>query len=66
MNARDQGQPVIERETAQGKALLPIHLAVADYDRTRPLIDGRVKPAGVDLSVDPKWIGDFCVRPVYE
>ena len=66
MNARDQGQPVIERETVQGKSLLPIHLAVADYDRTKPLIDGRVKPAGVDLSVDPKWIGDFCVRPVYE
>lgn len=64
MNARDQDQPVIERE--ETKSLLPIHLAVADYDRTKPLIDGRVKPAGVDLSVDPKWIGDFCVQPVYE
>ncbi|MFM9969624.1 MAG: ABC transporter substrate-binding protein [Burkholderiales bacterium] len=66
MNARDQGQAVIEREESHTKGLLPVHLAVADYDRTRPLIDGRVKPEGVDLSVDPKWIGDFCVRPVYE
>jgi len=66
MNARDQGQPVIEREVAAGKGLLPIHLALADYDRTKPLIDGRVKAEGVDLTVDPKWIGDFCEQPVYE
>jgi len=27
-------------------------LACWDYDRTRPLIDGRVKPAGVDLDIE--------------
>src|SRR5262249_4852182 len=27
-------------------------LACWDYDRTRPLIDGRVKPAGIDLDVE--------------
>jgi len=30
---------------------LPLKLACWDYDRTRPLIDGRVKPEGIDLSV---------------
>ena len=30
---------------------LPLKLACWDYDRTRPLIDGRVKPQGIDLRV---------------
>ena len=30
---------------------LPLTLACWDYDRTRPLIDGRVKPKGIDLDV---------------
>jgi 4,5-dihydroxyphthalate decarboxylase len=30
---------------------LPLTLACWDYDRTRPLIDGRVKPEGIDLTV---------------
>ncbi|MGZ5865214.1 MAG: ABC transporter substrate-binding protein [Xanthobacteraceae bacterium] len=46
--------------------LHPVTLAVADYDRTRPLIDGRVKPEGIALKTNTSWIGDFCVRPVYE
>ena len=46
--------------------LYPVTLAVADYDRTRPLIDGRVKPDGIALTTNTSWIGDFCVRPVYE
>jgi 4,5-dihydroxyphthalate decarboxylase len=64
MNARDQSQPVIERETEQG--LLPVHLAMADYDRTRPIFDGRVKPKGVQLKLESSWIGDFCIQPIYE
>jgi 4,5-dihydroxyphthalate decarboxylase len=56
----------MEREAARGARLVPVHLAMADYDRTRPLIDGRVKPEGVDLTIDTSWIGDFCVQPVYE
>src|SRR5581483_2731351 len=30
---------------------LPLTLACWDYDRTRPLIDGRVQPQGIDLNV---------------
>ena len=32
-------------------ANLPLTLATWDYDRTRPLIDGRVKPEGIDLDI---------------
>jgi len=31
---------------------LPLTLACWDYDRTRPLIEGRVKPKGIDLKVE--------------
>lgn len=30
---------------------LRLRLACWDYDRTRPLIDGRVTPEGIDLAV---------------
>jgi 4,5-dihydroxyphthalate decarboxylase len=30
---------------------LPLKLACWDYDRTRPLVDGRVRPEGIDLDV---------------
>jgi 4,5-dihydroxyphthalate decarboxylase len=32
-------------------AKLPLTLACWDYDRTRPLIDGRVQPQGIDLNI---------------
>jgi 4,5-dihydroxyphthalate decarboxylase len=32
-------------------ANLPLTLACWDYDRTRPLFDGRVKPEGIDLDI---------------
>lgn len=66
MNARDDGQRLVEGEAAVAKGLFPIDLAIADYDRTRPIIEGRVKPEGIALKVSTAWIGDFCVRPVYE
>ncbi len=44
----------------------PLTLALADYDRTRPLLDGRVKPEGIVLSTDSPSIGDFCKLPIYE
>ena len=31
---------------------LMLTLACWDYDRTRPLIDGRVKPEGIDLDIE--------------
>jgi 4,5-dihydroxyphthalate decarboxylase len=61
MNARDQSTTA----TADTK-LHPVSLAIADYDRTRPLIDGRVRAEGIQLSANTKWIAEFCERPVYE
>ena len=34
---------------------LPLTLACWDYDRTRPLVDGRVKPDGIDLAIKVMW-----------
>src|SRR5947209_18993762 len=31
---------------------LKLKLACWDYDRTRPLMDGRVKPEGIDLQIE--------------
>jgi len=53
-------------ERAAAKTPYPIHMAVADYDRTRPLLDGRIKAAGVNLNAEARYVGDFCVEPVYE
>ncbi len=50
----------------QEQGLLPVTLAIADYDRTRPLLDGRVKPAGIDLKATTASIPEFCLVPVYE
>ena len=46
--------------------LLPLTLAVGNYDRTRPLLDGRVQPKGIALKAQTARIGEFCIRPVYE
>ncbi len=48
------------------KPLLPLTLAVGNYDRTHPLIDGRVRPRGIDLTAQTPKISEFCLRPVYE
>ncbi len=64
--ARDNDQALMERQTLRPDQLLPINMAVADYDRTRPLIDGRIKAAGVALKIDARYVGDFCNEPVYE
>lgn len=57
---------VVAERIAASDGLYPIDLAFADYDRTRPLIDGRVRPEGIALKTNTAWIGDFCIRPVYE
>ena len=46
--------------------LLPLSIAFSDYDRTRPLIDGRVVPEGTAPTYTLDDIAQFCVRPVYE
>jgi 4,5-dihydroxyphthalate decarboxylase len=66
MAAPDNGPVVVARDAALPGALRPIDIAFADYDRTRPLIDGRVKAKGLELRATNKWVGDFCTRPVYE
>ena len=45
---------------------LRVTMAIADYDRTRPLIDGRVKQRGIDLVTTTASIPEFCLVPVYE
>src|ERR1700761_856747 len=65
MTAPDNGPVLVPHEARAGK-LRPLDIAFADYDRTRPLIDGRVKPDGLELRATNKWVGDFCTRPVYE
>jgi 4,5-dihydroxyphthalate decarboxylase len=51
---------------ARDATSLPLTIAFGDYDRTRPLLDGRVVPAGVAPTYKTEWIGHFCTRPVYE
>ncbi len=45
---------------------LKLKVAMADYDRIRPLIDGRVRAEGIDLDITTDDIREFCVGPVYE
>ncbi|MBI4529193.1 MAG: ABC transporter substrate-binding protein [Deltaproteobacteria bacterium] len=51
-------------DAARGETRLT--LAVGGYDRTRALLEGRVKPEGIDLEARNEAIGEFCRRPVYE
>jgi 4,5-dihydroxyphthalate decarboxylase len=51
---------------ADSRKLVQIRLAVAEYDRTRPLIQGRVQPEGIILKTASPHIAEFCNRPVYE
>ena len=43
-----------------------LDVAFAEYDRTRPILDGRVRPEGLKINLRTGWIGEFCVKPVYE
>ncbi|MEK9643984.1 MAG: hypothetical protein VW547_00430 [Alphaproteobacteria bacterium] len=45
---------------------LTLKVAMADYDRIRPLIDRRVTAPGLDLDITTDDIREFCVGPVYE
>jgi 4,5-dihydroxyphthalate decarboxylase len=59
-------QALMDRQAQRSDRLLPVNIAFADYDRTRPLLDGRVKAAGLALKIDARYVGDFCVEPIYE
>jgi 4,5-dihydroxyphthalate decarboxylase len=45
---------------------LPLRLAIADYDRNRPLTNGTVQPEGIKLTTASPEIAAFCNGPVYE
>jgi 4,5-dihydroxyphthalate decarboxylase len=42
--------------------MLRLTLACGDYDRTRPLVDGRVRPLGIDLTCLPMTIEEIFFR----
>jgi 4,5-dihydroxyphthalate decarboxylase len=42
--------------------MLRLTLACGDYDRTRPLVDGRVRPLGIDLNALPMTIEEIFFR----
>lgn len=48
------------------KADLDLTISLADYHRTRPLLDGDVKFAGIKPSFYSAARGEACLRPVYE
>ena len=48
------------------KADLKLTLSIADYHRTRPLLDGNVKLSGISPSFYTAARGEACLRPVYE
>lgn len=64
--ARDNDQAVLERQGQRSDRRFPVNMAVAEYDRTRPIIDGRIKAEGIALKIDARYVGDFCTEPVYE
>jgi 4,5-dihydroxyphthalate decarboxylase len=66
MKPRDYDQVVITRPAPSRQGLFPLQVVLADYDRTRRIIDGRVKADGIDLKVTDLYAGDFCMMPIYE
>jgi len=67
MTAPDTGTVALARDSEAKTAPLPLDIAIADYDRTRALIDGRVTAKGLAITTHtPDVRGDFCTRPVYE
>ena len=66
MASPDNGPVAVAGDVSPAADLHRIDMVFADYDRTRPLIDGRVKAEGLDLNASTQWVGDFCMRPVYE
>jgi 4,5-dihydroxyphthalate decarboxylase len=67
MNPGDSDQQLITRSARpQQQERICLNAVLADYDRTRRIIDGRVKPQGIDLKVTGLYAGDFCMLPIYE
>jgi len=45
---------------------IELSLMLADYHRTRPLLNGEVAAKGIKLQPRPAESGEACMRPVYE
>jgi hypothetical protein len=45
---------------------LELSLLLADYHRTRPILDGDVMARGIKLQLRRAETGEACMRPVYE
>ncbi len=65
MTSHDE-RSLAERAAPSEAPAFPIDMAVASYDRTRPLLDGHVVPDGIALNAVARYVGEFCVEPVYE
>ena len=44
MSPPDSGAVTVAKKADGAQDLYPINMVVSDYDRTRPLVEGRVKP----------------------
>jgi 4,5-dihydroxyphthalate decarboxylase len=60
------GMELLDQPRGADRAPLTLRIACGDYDRTRPLVDGRIRPAGIEPTYVLEEIGQFCHRPVYE
>jgi 4,5-dihydroxyphthalate decarboxylase len=56
----------LDESRSWGSKLEPVSLAVAKYDRTQAILDGRVTPTGIALTAVDLYVGDFCVEPIFE
>ena len=45
---------------------LELSLLLADYHRTRPILNGEIKASGIDFTLHRAETGVACMRPVYE
>ena len=45
---------------------IELSLLLADYHRTRPMLNGEIKAQGIDFSLHRAETGVACMRPVYE
>lgn len=45
---------------------MDLTIALGDYHRTRPILDGKVSVEGLRLNARPVMPGDACLKPLYE
>lgn len=56
-------EAALKRHKLEGAAIsLKLHIATGDYDRTRALADGSVRPEGIELRHEPLFAADIFRR----